>query len=188
MRKQVFTLAEAQAVAFDTKPDVLRLQLHQWVKSGELIAIKRGIYAFPEGLLDKVELARVLYAPAYISLEYALNAYGLLPDVPFAVTLVTPKATRTFQTPFGLFTYQKIKRAAFFGFDPETLMGELEKCLVDYLYLNGHKLEPSLSFWDEMRLQHVDVVDFKKAHTYALKFNSKKTLTLLESIKDYATA
>jgi predicted transcriptional regulator of viral defense system len=186
MRNRVFTLAQAQAVAFDTNPAVLRLQLHQWVKSGELIAIKRGVYAFPEGPIDKVDLARVLYAPAYISLEYALNAYGLLPDVPFAMTLVTPKATRTFHTPFGLFTYQKIKQDAFFGFNPVTLMGELEKCLVDLLYLNSHKFEPNARFWEEMRFGHLSDVDFKKAHSFASKYKSKKTLTLLESIENYA--
>jgi len=186
MQKDIFSREEAQIVAFDTAPNTLKLQLHQWVKSGDLVALKRGLYAFADRRIDKIEVARYLYSPCYISLEYALNLYGLIPEVPFAMTMVTPKATRKFNTVFGQFVYRKIKKEAFMGFDDETLIAEKEKALVDFLYLNSSCLVPSVSFWQEIRLQNFDDFDFRKALYFAEMFNSLKLLNLLESVKNYA--
>jgi len=186
MQKNIFSREEAQIVAFDTAPNTLKLQLHQWVKSGDLVTLKRGLYVFADKKVDKVEIARCLYSPCYISLEYALNMYGLIPDVPFAMTMVTPKATRKFNTVFGQFVYRNIKKEVFFGFDEETLIAEKEKALVDYLYLNSSHLVPSVSFWKELRLQNLDDFDFDRALYFAEKYNSLKLLSLLESVKNYA--
>ena len=186
MKKSIFSREEAQIVAFDTAPDTLKLQLHQWVGSGELITLKRGLYAFADKQIDKVNIARYLYSPCYISLEYALSLYGLIPDVPFAMTMVTPKTTRKFNTVFGQFIYRSIKKEVFFGFDEETLIAEKEKALVDYLYLNSSRLVPSPSFWKELRLQNLDDFDFNRALYFTEKFNSLKLLNLLESVKNYA--
>ncbi|MCL5986312.1 MAG: hypothetical protein M1371_07070 [Actinobacteria bacterium] len=187
MQKNIFSKEEAQIVAFNTAPSILKLQLHQWVKSGELVTLKRGLYTFTDRQVDKVEVARYLYSPCYISLEYALNLYGLIPDIPFAMTMVTPKATRKFNTIFGQFVYRKIKKEAFLGFDEEKLIAEKEKALVDYLYLNSSHLLPSTSFWEELRLQNLDHFDFSKAFYFVEKFNSRKLLNLLKSVKGYAS-
>jgi predicted transcriptional regulator of viral defense system len=149
------------------------------------VTLKRGLYIFADKKVDKVEIARCLYSPCYISLEYALNMYGLIPDVPFAMTMVTPKATRKFNTVFGQFIYRNIKKEVFFGFDEETLIAEKEKALVDYLYLNSSHLVPSVIFWKELRLQNLDDFDFDRALYFAEKYNSLKLLSLLESVKNY---
>ena len=86
MKKNIFSKTEAQLVAFETSPEVLKLQLHQWVKSGDLISLKKGLYIFSDVQINKVEIAKYLYFPSYISLEYALNIYGIIPDVPFSMT------------------------------------------------------------------------------------------------------
>jgi len=186
MKKNIFSKEEAQIVAFDTPPSTLKLQLHQWVKAGDLINLKRGLYVFSDSRVDKVEVARRLYSPCYISLEYALNLYGFIPDVPFSITLVTPKATRKFNTPYGQFVYRKIKKETFFGYDPQTLMAEKEKALVDYLYLNSGRFVPRADFWRELRLQNLSDINFDKTFDYAEKFSSKKLITLLRSVKEYA--
>lgn len=187
MEKNIFSKEEAQVVAFETPPTTLKLQLHQWVKAGDLIRVKRGLYAFSDSRLDKGEVARRLYSPCYISLEYALNLYGLIPDVPFSITLVTPKITRKFNTPYGQFVYHKIKSQAFFGYDPKTLIAEKEKTLLDYLYLNRQRLVPQTDFWRESRLQNLTEVNFNRAFEYAKKFGSEKLMALLRSVRDYAS-
>lgn len=187
MEKNIFSKEEAQVVAFETPPTTLKLQLHQWVKAGDLIRLKRGLYAFSDSRLDKEEVARRLYSPCYISLEYALNLYGLIPDVPFSITLVTPKITRKFNTPYGQFVYHKIKSQAFFGYDPKTLIAEKEKTLLDYLYLNRQRLVPQTDFWRESRLQNLTEVNFNRAFEYAKKFGSEKLMALLRSVRDYAS-
>lgn len=186
MQKSIFSKQEAQLVAFDTAPSMLKLQLHQWVKSGDLVPVRRGLYAFSDSQVDKVEIARALYSPCYVSLEYALNMYGLIPDVPFSITLVTPKTTRKFDTPYGQFVYRKIKKEAFFGFNLETLMADKEKALIDYLYLNGKRFVPEAGFWEELRLQNLEDIDFDKAAHFAARFGSKKLVKLLGSVREYA--
>ena len=185
MKKPCFTFEEARLVAFETPVAVLRLQLHQWTESHELTRLKRGVYCFPERVHDQVEMARVLYAPSYISLESALNYYGLIPDVTFALTLVTTKATRRIVTPLGRFEYHRIHPDLFWGFNSKTLMGEKEKVLIDYCYLNGAILKPDPRFWEALRLQNLHLLDFNKLKAYAARLRSSKTQNLISSIVEY---
>lgn len=184
-QKPCFTLEEAQCVALNTRPGVLKLQLHQWTVRGEIQRLKRSLYCFPERIFDKTQIVRELYTPAYISLESALSHYGLLPDVSFSMTLVTPKATRNFQTSFGNFIYHTIKSSLFWGFDSETLMGEREKVVLDFFYLNSHSLKSSPAFWESQRWQNLHEVDFEKLKSYASKMKLVKVERLVSSLENY---
>lgn len=187
MRKPIFTTAEARILCFDEHPDVLNVQLHQWKKSGDLVSLKRGVYMFSDAKPSACEIARNVYSPCYFSLEYALNLYGIIPEAVFEYTLVTPKATRRFVTPIGVFIYQTIKKEAFFGFDPETLMAQKEKALVDYFYLHHAELEPNDDFWKHSRIEASSTdIHFKKAFVYAKKFQSSRLMLLLHSFYAYA--
>lgn len=182
--KGCFSLEEAKRVAFGTSALQLKVQLHQWMKKGDIVALKKGLYAFPERIQDKTQVARVLYEPSYLSLEYALHFHGLIPDVPFAMTLVTPKITRSFQNFFGLFEYHKMKQDLFWGFDPDTLMGEREKVLLDFFYLNQAKFREEPDAWNEWRFQNLDRISFKKLMRYAKKFNHPKVMRLALFLKN----
>ncbi|MBI4365791.1 MAG: hypothetical protein HY543_03130 [Deltaproteobacteria bacterium] len=186
MKKDLFSWEEARVIAFATPPSTLKLQLHQWKQVGDLVALKRGLYVFAGMQPPMAEIVSALYAPCYISLEYALNHYGLLPDIPFGVTLVTPKATRKFTTPLGQFSYQKLKKAAFFGFDPVTLLASSEKAMVDYLYLNRHRCVAEARFWEEMRWQNLPEVHFRKTLAIARRLRNKKVEELVQSLATYA--
>lgn len=186
MQKGVFSWEEAKIMAFGTTPAVLKLELHKWTKSGDIISIRRGIYAFSDSKPLIQEISVALCQPCYISTDSALNFYGLLPDVVFGTTLVTTKTTRKFNTPFGQFSYQKIKKETFFGFDTKTLMAEREKAVVDYLYLNRNSFSADAGFWAELRWQNLNELNFKKAFFFAEKFRVKKLDILLRSLKDYA--
>lgn len=187
MKKSIFSVAEARVVCFADNHAVLNLQLHLWRKSKELIALKRGLYMFADAKVEAREIARNLYYPCYFSLEYALNFYGIMPEAIFQYTLVSTKATRHFKTPVGIFTYRQIKKEAFGGFDPETLMADKEKALVDYFYLHSAELEANDVFWEHSRLEAgLTNVNFKKALGYAAIYKSKKVNLLLNSFQNYA--
>jgi hypothetical protein len=187
MAKPLFLATEAQLVCLPADARTTNLQLHQWKESGDLIPLKRGLYMFADAKPQPADIAGNLYAPCYFSLEYALSFYGIMPEAVFDYTLVTPKATRVFKTPFGTFLYKTIKRAAFTGFDGKTLMAEKEKALVDYFYLNQSRLRPDAGFWAESRLEvKTTVFIFKKAFAFARLFHSKKLLKLLISFESYA--
>lgn len=186
MKKGLFTWQEARIVAFGTTPGQLRLQLHTWKGAGEIVPLRRGVYAFADARPEIAEIALTLCSPSYISLEYALNHYGLLPDIPFGITLVTTRQTQKFNTPFGQFTFQKIKRDAFSGFNPKTLLAEREKALADYLYLHQHRIVAEASFFDEMRWQNLEAVRFSKARRWAKLFRSKKLVRIMGALEAYA--
>jgi hypothetical protein len=55
----------------------------------------------------------MIYGPSYVSLDYALHYYGLIPERVEAVTSVTSGRGRRFYTPVGLFIYRTIPLRAY---------------------------------------------------------------------------
>ncbi|MEI6805625.1 MAG: hypothetical protein WCK49_03850 [Myxococcaceae bacterium] len=82
------------------------------VKQGDLVRLKKGLYVLPshlrEGLLDTEVLANVIYGPSYISLQYALSYYNLIPERVNLVTSMTTQRDKWFSTPVGDFSYKYI--------------------------------------------------------------------------------
>ena len=91
MGKGIFSTAEAQLVAFPENPAIVNLQLHQWKKNNDIIALKRGLSMFSDYSASghEAEIARSLYCPCYFSLQQALSFYGIIPEATFTHTLVT---------------------------------------------------------------------------------------------------
>lgn len=87
------------------------------IKKGIIIRIKKGLYIFGDRYrkhpYSRELLANLIYGPSYISLEYALSYYGLIPERAEALTSVTIGRSRKFHTPVGLFTYRKIPILAY---------------------------------------------------------------------------
>jgi predicted transcriptional regulator of viral defense system len=85
-------------------------------------------------------IANRLYAPSYISLEFALAYYHLIPEAIYTVTSVTTRPTRTIVAAGTTFAYHHLKSSAFTGYAPVPLGAETaliatpEKAVVDYLY------------------------------------------------------
>ena len=127
-------------------------------------------------------IANRLYQPSYISLEKALSHYGIIPETVYAITSITTKPTREFKTPQGIFSYQRIKKEAFIGYEPKEIEGttvffaEPEKALADYLYFVDLK---KISLNDRL-----DLKDIKKTKLLALArfFKRPNILKLIEQI------
>ncbi|MFA6916770.1 MAG: hypothetical protein WC222_10275 [Parachlamydiales bacterium] len=81
----------------------------RFLRDGSIIRVKKGLYVFGEnyrrGVICKESIANLIYGPSYISLEYALSYYGLIPERVEQITSMTPLRSKTFQTPVGVFTY-----------------------------------------------------------------------------------
>lgn len=86
-------------------------KIKQMVKSGELIRVKQSLYILGEIYHDeKVSyglLANQIYGPSYVSMDYALSFYGLIPERVYEVTSITTKMVKKYNTPFGRFSYIK---------------------------------------------------------------------------------
>ncbi len=88
----------------------------QMMRLGEIIQLKKGLYVLaPEfgGQFNLNEISNVLYGPSYISLEYVLSKYFLIPERVDEVTCVTSKRNKFYQTPVGNFSYRYIKNEAY---------------------------------------------------------------------------
>lgn len=87
------------------------------VASGDLIRIKKGFYSFAQLYrkqpVDLLAIANGLYAPSYVSFEYALSWYGIIPERVVQVTSATIKNNKLFDTPLGRFSYKKIPVKAY---------------------------------------------------------------------------
>ena len=98
------------------------------LRQGAIIRIKKGIYVFGERYrrlpFSREVLANMIYGPSYISLDYALHYYGMIPERVEAVTSVTCSRGRRFSTPVGLFIYRGISMNAYqIGIDQVVLDG-----------------------------------------------------------------
>ena len=87
----------------------IRGKIGRLLANREIIRIKKGFYTFPEYLrrapLNPCVLANMLYGPSYVSADYALSYYGLIPERVEVITSMTKGRTRVFYTPFGDFKY-----------------------------------------------------------------------------------
>jgi hypothetical protein len=76
---------------------------------GVLASVKKGIYiAGPKSYPGRPEnalLANHLLGPSYLSVESALSFHGIIPERVYAISSMTTKASRDFETSLGLFTY-----------------------------------------------------------------------------------
>ena len=94
-----------------------RDKISDLLRKGLIIRVKKGIYIFGKDFrrrpFSREMLANLIYGPSYISLEYALHYFGLIPERVEAVTSVTTGRSRKYATPVGLFSYRMIPLAAF---------------------------------------------------------------------------
>ena len=87
------------------------------IEQGVIIRVKKGLYVFGKEWRRQPysleTLANLIYGPSCISLEYALQLYGFIPERVHTVTSVTTGRSRRFSTPVGEFSYRKSSLPAF---------------------------------------------------------------------------
>lgn len=152
-----FSVHQVHAIS----PDFNRANWHQWQKSGYIVMLRRGWYAFAD-YLQQPDYARYfagkIYAPSYISLHTALSFYGIIPEEVVEITSVTTQKTCRYENAFGQFSYQTVRPRLFWGFEPKTMrdgkqymMATPEKAIIDLLYLY-----PQYSSVEDMRELRLD--------------------------------
>lgn len=84
------------------------------VRDKKLFPIVRGYYE-TEANTSGEKLAQIIYGPSYLSFEYALSEYGLIPEAVFSFTCATfnKRKTKTYINNFGTYVYRDIPPKAF---------------------------------------------------------------------------
>lgn len=150
------------------------------IKANKLIRLKRGMYE-NSMVASKFVIASNLYGPSYLSFDYALYYYGLIPEKVVTYTSATydKKKKKQFDTPFGVFTYRDVPKNVYFigvrlAYDKDEpfQIASPEKALCDKLYTlkplkNISEMEDLL--FNDLR---IDISDLAKLDVNFLKILS----------------
>jgi predicted transcriptional regulator of viral defense system len=180
-------------LAGDISITSVRKQLSRWVTKGKIIQLKRGLYvvASPYRLNEPHPflVANMLKKASYISLQSALEYYGMIPEYVSTVTSVTTGRPGLKESVFGRFQYKHIKKEFFWGYretkvikDTDVFIAEPEKALLDLIYL--YPLAEKKEYLKELRLQNTEKIDIDKIVGYVEKSGIKKLQKALENIVD----
>lgn len=111
-------------------------------REGELFQLTRGLYETDKNVSGYC-LAGAIFGPSYLSFEYALSVYGLIPEAVYTFTSATfdKKKAREHKNHFGRFTYRDVPSEVYpYGIVLKEesgyiyQMATLEKALCDKLY------------------------------------------------------
>ena len=127
-----------------------RERILRMVKNGELIRLKNGFYLIADKIrqgsktfIPCEQVANMLYGPSYVSLEWALSFYGMIPEKVHTVTSMTLGRDKEFHTPIGDFAYYRLSSECYsIGIEQKKavdfvggfLMACPEKALTDLVY------------------------------------------------------
>ncbi len=162
-----FTVNDARKI-FETSKDNTLYKLLQRLEKSEIIKrVSKGKYHFVFKDKNEFELANFLVNPSYISLESALNFYGILPQFPYTITSITTLKTRRIIVQEKEYLFSHIDLNYYWGFvkRDKFLIATPEKALLDALYFMSKKI-CSL---------HLDELDLKR-------INKRRFLSLSKQI------
>jgi hypothetical protein len=156
---------------FPEDPAVIQVQLSRWVKAGRLARVKRQWY-----LIEKPWRARdvpfsyiaaQIVRPSYLSLEWALQHHGLIPDAVQNATCVTTNRPQRIRSLGRVFLYSHIQPDLLRGFSLvldegwQVPVASAEKALFDKVYFHVQRRRFSADWLNELRLQNLSAFDIE---------------------------
>lgn len=173
----------------------IQVQLSRWVDSGKLSQIRREWYLIekPYRLKDVPipVIANKVVHPSYLSLDWALQYYEMIPEyVPNPTSITTGRGVQFFAQD-RLFIYHHVQPSFFIGYMRTEFDGHMinvahpEKALLDKIYLFTQRNKFSLDWLKELRLQNLDGFSFNRFESYLQKTNKKGLSKAVESAIQY---
>lgn len=169
------------------------------LKGGSLIKLKRGFYikkGSSTPYFSKEIIANLLYGPSYVSLEYALSFYNIIPEKVTAVTSITTKRKKEFRTPIGSFLYYEMKNPYYslgilwnkISDGRGYFIASAEKALIDKLYFDkavNTQKEMITYLFENLRIekQRLMELDLVLIENILKHYKKKSLLKLLKVIK-----
>lgn len=177
-----------------------KLLIHRAINANEILRLKRGLYIlapeFRKSDPHPYVIAAMLHAPSHISLETALSFHGLIPETVFQVSSVTCSRSRNFDTPLGLFTFQRVPLL-----NPRSgvevvklskyswaFVAKPLRAITDLIYLRKEISWETDGFGfltDSLRMENEDIsqIDFSHFNEILKGLRDKRTLYYLKSMK-----
>ena len=168
------------------------------VKSGDLIRLKNGFFLISEkienGLIPYEQIANLLYGPSYISFEWALSYYGMIPEGVYVITNASATKTKRFTTPVGTFEYHFLNHARYsIGIDQQKnsngqfLIATREKALADLVHFKCKNLQSKDLLVDLTEGRRIDPdilkqLDKKHLHEISERYRSQAIYNLSNAL------
>lgn len=145
----------------DSRQALIKRAVHE----GFLLRLRNDFYLIQAHLkkapVDAFEIAPLLYGPAYISGESALQHHGWIPEAVAVTTSATSNRSKEIQTSIGFFSYSHIPIAAFHmgvSQSKRRLIADPWKAVADLIYTQKRFWSSVSSFCEDMRTE-LDVVE-----------------------------
>ncbi|MFC1543926.1 hypothetical protein ACFL4Y_01580 [Gemmatimonadota bacterium] len=170
-------------IAGDVSAAYVRRQLSEWVSTGRVIRLRKGLYApapeYRKYEPDRFVVANLIRSGSYVSLQSALGFEGLIPEVVPAVTSVWTGRPGEVVNPLGRFIYRHLSAHMLFGYrtlgmghEQEALMATPEKALLDLVHLTP--AADDVGYLRELRLQNLEVLSATKLEQFARRTERPK--------------
>lgn len=172
--------------------------LARLVKKGELIRLKNGFFVIAEKIkkspVPYEQIGNLLYGPSYLSFEWALAYYGMIPEGVYVVTSASAIKSKDFTTPLGTFQYTHLSHSRFAvgidqkeNFSGRFLIATPEKALADLIHFKSKGLEPKDMLIDLIEGRRIDEdvlkgLDKKHLLEIAEKYRSKTVKNLIHAL------
>jgi hypothetical protein len=143
-----FTIEGVKQLSGDSPPATVRTALYRWMKTGQVIQLKKGLYMarrFYESHHAEADfspaISAIIQPRSYVSLEFILQREGILTEITYPISAVTLKHTLVVENNLGTFSYRHIQSGLYTGFILAEFLGiqfsqaTLPKALFDYFYL-----------------------------------------------------
>jgi len=169
--------------------------ISRMVKSGELTRLKNGFFVISEKIKENPvpyeQIANLLYGPSYISLEWALSYYKMIPEGVYVITSVSSNKSKIFNTPIGTFDYSYLSYQRYsIGIDQKEntsgrfLIATPEKALADLIHLKSKSLEGKdllVDLIEARRIEENVLKNLDKKHFLEIenKYHSKAVTNLI---------
>ncbi len=155
-----------------------RESILRMVKKEELIRLKNGFYLIADKIksdsntiIPYEQVANLLYGPSYVSLEWALSFYGMIPEKVYTITSMTLGRKKIFETPIGEFVYYPSPISSYpIGitllqspdFVGGFLMATPEKALADLVFKTCKDLDKAQIKQELMESKRIDQEAFRQ--------------------------
>lgn len=166
------------------KTSTVNTYISRFLKSKEIFQLKNALYVstsfFEKNKNDisyQFYLANIIRQPSYVSSWAALQHYNLTTEAIYAVTCISPKTTRDYQTKAGNFSYQSINNDYFSNFylveeKFSFYIATPSKALFDLLYFRtnqfrGFNVEKIKILVEELRID-IDEMDESEQENFYL--------------------
>lgn len=160
--KKIFTLPDLRKLLNIENDNTAYKQAHGLIKSNVLKRAIKGIYYLDMNNPSDFELANFIYQPSYISLESALNYYGILTQSPQQITSITTKTAKKIEVDNKEFIYAHLDQKYFSDYKKidNFIIAAPEKALIDTIFFAA--IGKNHLNLDELVLDSVDKIKLKK--------------------------